>query len=153
MKSYYFLRFFNCGNLIPGSLIAPGKVLVIVPFYQLISFDYDRCHSSIQFNPLSANDKRLSRVKGGHKGAFTKLEKKMADILTTVIVTEGLLKTLQDKMQVIHRYDAEMELLLDDDDQLCQDMELSTQFYHNATVTVAHLSALINNYRRASKAR
>ena len=130
------------------------------PFHQLISFDYDWCHSSIQFNPLSANDKRLSRVKGGHKGAFTKLEKKMADILTTVIVTsnqlvetEGLLKTLQDKMQVIHRYVAEMELLLDDDHQLCQDMELSTQFYHNATVTVAHLSALIDNYKRASEAR
>ena len=108
----------------------------------------DPIHSS---NPLPADEKRLSRVRGAHKGAFTKLDKKVDDFLTTVIATpnqlveaEALLKTLQDKIQVIHRYDAEIELLLDDDDQLSQDMELSTEFHHNASVTVARLSALID---------
>ena len=86
----------------------------------------DPIHSS---NPLPADVKRLSRVWGAHKGAFTKLEKKMDDFPNTVIATpnqlveaEALLKTLQDKIQEIHRYDAEIELLLDDDDQLCQDI-------------------------------
>ena len=112
-------------------------------------------HSS---NPLPADEKRLSRVRGAHKGAFTKLEKEVDDFLTTVIATpnqlveaEALLKTLQDKIQVIHRYDAEIELL-DDDDQLSQDMELSTQFHHNASVTVVRLSALIDNYKGQSEA-
>ena len=31
-------------------------------------------------------------------------------------------------------------------------MELSTQFHHNASVTVARLSALIDNYKWASEA-
>ena len=116
----------------------------------------DPIHSS---NPLPADEKRLSRVRGAHKGAFTKLDKKVDDFLTTVIATpnqlveaEALLKTLQTKIQVIHRYDAEIELLLDDDDQLSQDMELSTQFHHNASVTVARLSALIDTYKRQSEA-
>ena len=38
-------------------------------------------------NPLPADKKRLSRVRGAHKGAFTKLEKKVDDFLTTVIAT------------------------------------------------------------------
>ena len=66
----------------------------------------DPLHSS---NPLPADEKRLSRVRGAHMGAFTKLEKKVDDFLTTVIATpnqqveaEALLKTLQDKIQVIH---------------------------------------------------
>ena len=112
-------------------------------------------HSS---NPLPADEKRFSGVRGAHKGAFTKLEKKVDDFPTTVIATpnqlveaEALLKTLQDKIQVIHRYDAEIELLLDYDDQVSQDMELSTQFHHNASVTVARLSALIDNYKRQSE--
>ena len=78
---------------------------------------------------------------------------------TTVIATpkqpvkaKALLKTLQDKIQVNHQYDTEIELLDDDDDQQSQDMELSTQFHHNASVTVACLSALIINYKRASEA-
>ena len=83
---------------------------------------------------------------------------KMDDFLTTLVATpnqlveaEALLKTLQDKIQVIHRYDAEIELLLDDDDdQMSQDREFSPQFHHNASVTVARLSALIDNSKRAS---
>ena len=107
-------------------------------------------------NPLPADEKKLSRVRGGHKGAFTKLEKKVDDFVTTLIATpnqlveaEALLKTLQDKIQVIHRYDAEIELLIEDDDQLTQDMEVSSQFHHNACVTVARLSALIDNHKKA----
>ena len=83
----------------------------------------------------------------------------MDDFLTTVIATpnqlvgaEALPRRIQDRIQVIHRYDAEIEQLLDDDDQLSQDMELSTQFHHNASVTVARLSALIDNYKRQSEA-
>ena len=82
----------------------------------------------------------------------------MDDFLTTVIATpiqlveaEAHLKRLEDKIQVIHRYDAETELFLDDD-QLSQDIELSTTFHHNASVTVARLSALIDNYKWASEA-
>ena len=111
-------------------------------------------------NHLPADEKRLSRVRSRHKSAFTKLEKKVDDILTTVIATpdqlveaETLLKTLQNKIHVIHRYDTEIELILDDDDQLFQHMEYSTQFHHNASMAVAGWLALIDNYKRASEAR
>ena len=70
-------------------------------------------------NPLPADEKRLSRVGGGLKDAFAELEKKLNDFQTTVI-------------QVDHRNDAETEL--DDDD------------HHNASVTAARLSTLIDNY-------
>ena len=110
-------------------------------------------------NPLPADEKRLSRVRGAHKGAFTKLEKKVDDFLTTMTATpnqlveaEALLKTLLDKIQVIPWCDAELKLLLDDDHLLSLDMDLSTQFHHNASVTVARLSALIDNFKRASEA-
>ena len=83
----------------------------------------------------------------------------MDDFLTAVIATpnqlveaEALLQTLQDKIQVIHLYDAEIELLLDDDDQLSHDVELLIQFHHIASVTVARLSALIDNYKIQSEA-
>ena len=66
----------------------------------------DPIHSS---NPLPADEKRLSRVRGAHKGAFTKLEKKVDDFLTTVIATpnqlveaEAFLKTLRLE-QTLHR--------------------------------------------------
>ena len=116
----------------------------------------DSIHSS---NDIPADEKRLSTIRGSTKGAFTKLGKKVNDFLTTVIATpnqiveaEALLKTLHGKIQVIHWYDAEIELLLEDDDQLSQDMELSTQFHYNAYVTAPRLSALIDNYKRASEA-
>ena len=103
----------------------------------------DTIHPS---NLLPVDEKQPSRVRGAHKGASTKLENKVDDFLTTVIATpnqlvegEAILKTLEDKIQVIHRYDAEIELLLDNDDQLSQDMELPTQFHHNASMTVARL--------------
>ena len=59
---------------------------------------------------------------------------------------------LEDNIQVIHPYDIEIELPLDDDDQLSQDIELSTKFHYNASVTVARLSTLIDSYKRASEA-
>ena len=84
----------------------------------------------------------------------------MDDFLTTASATpnrlaeaESLRKTIQDKIQVINQYDAEIELLLDDDDQLSQDIELSTQFHHNASVTVARLSALLTTIKGHQKPR
>ena len=57
-------------------------------------------------------------------------EMKVDDFSTTVIATPNqlvetwaLLKTLQEKIHVIHRYETEIEALVDDDDQKWKSLE------------------------------
>ena len=52
----------------------------------------------------------------------------------------------------MHQWDAQIELLLDDEVELSQDMESATEFQHNASIASARLEALINNYKRQGQA-
>ena len=100
-------------------------------------------------------DRKLTRIRGGHKGAFTGLEQKVDEFTVTAIDAstklfqgEALLKTLQVRIAMIHKLDAEIELLIEDEDDLANEMEQQTEFHVSASVTIARLSALIENYKK-----
>ena len=140
MKAYRAWKNHYHSPLLPVDQLQSWRIPLIHPIpYQLTENDFQEL--------------------GWVQGCFHNARKESGLFLTTVIATpnqlaeaEAPLKTLQDKIQVMHWYDTEIELLLDDD-QLSQDMELSTQFLHNASVAVARLSAPIDNYKRASEIR
>ena len=65
---------------------------------------------------------KLIRIRGAHRGAYTKLERKVDALAAGLISTdlqlmdaEALLKTLKTKYTTIRRYDAEVELKIDDE--------------------------------------
>ena len=49
---------------------------------------------------------------------------------------------------MIHKFDAEIELLIEDEDDLANELEQQTEFHLSASVTIARLSALIKNYKK-----
>ena len=74
---------------------------------------------------------KLIRLRGGHRAVFTKLEKKLHDLVPNPISDEGeliqaksLLAAIRHKHQCITRSDDEEEMKLDDD-RLTDDMEKS----------------------------
>ena len=100
-------------------------------------------------------DRKLTRSRGGHKGAFTRLEQKVDEFTVTAIDSstklvqgEALLKTLRDRIAMIHKFDAEIELLIEDEDELANELEQQTEFHVSASVSIVRLSALIENYKK-----
>ena len=100
--------------------------------------------------------KKLIRVRGGHRAAFTRLERKLDEFFAHPIddserlcEAQALLSTLKNKSSDIHRWDHEIELLIEDENELLAEMETTTDFDHNASITVARLSALISNYHKS----
>ena len=59
-----------------------------------------------------------------------------------------MLKTLQNRIAMIHKFDAEIELLIGDEDELANELEQQTDFHVSASVSIAKLSALIENYKK-----
>ena len=47
-----------------------------------------------------------------------------------------------------NKFDAEIELLIEDEDELANELEQQTEFHVSASVTIARLSALIENYKK-----
>ena len=110
--------------------------------------------SSASVQPAT-EDRKLTRIRGGHKGAFTRLEQKVDESTVTAIDSstklfqgEALLKTLQDRIAMIHKFDAQIELLIEDEDDLANELEQQTEFHVSASGTIARLSALIENYKK-----
>ena len=110
--------------------------------------------SSVSTQPAT-EDRKLTRIRGGHKGAFTRLQQKVDEFTFTAIDSstklfqgEALLKTLQDIISMIHKFDAEIELLKEDEDELANELEQQTEFHVSASVTIARLSASIENYKK-----
>ena len=100
----------------------------------------------------TTEDRRLMCIRGGHKDAFTKLEQKVDEFTFTAIDSstklfqgEALLKALQDRISMIHKFDAEIELMIKDEDELANELE---QHHVSASVTIARLSALIEIYKK-----
>ena len=54
--------------------------------------------------------------------------------------------TLQDRISMIHKFVAEFELLIEDEDELANEVEQQSEFTVAASVTIVRLSALIGNY-------
>ena len=87
-------------------------------------------------------------IRAADQGAFTKLEQKI--ILTSwrpiishsqdqLFEAEGLLSTLKSKSQILYRYDAEIELLIVDENELATETE--TNLFFDGTVSVLTLVA------------
>ena len=49
---------------------------------------------------------------------------------------------------MIHKFHAEIELLIKDEDDLANELEQQTEFHVSASVTITRLSALIENYKK-----
>ena len=88
-----------------------------------------------------------------YKGAFTRLKQEVDEFTLTAIDSstelfqgEALLKTLQNRISMIHKLDAEIEFLIDDD--LTNELEQQMEFHISAGVTIARSSALIENYKK-----
>ena len=98
---------------------------------------------------------KLIRIRGAHRGAYTRLERKVDALAAGLISTdlqlmdaEALLKTLKTKYTTIRRYDAEVELKIDDE-KLEDDMSTADDYEQKMLVTQARLVALIENYKKA----
>ena len=59
------------------------------------------------------------------------------------------MSTLKNKSSEFNRWGREIEFLFEDENELLAEMETTTDFDHNASITVARLSALINNYQKS----
>ena len=70
------------------------------------------------------------------------------DSSTKLFQGEALLKTLQDRIAMIHKFDAEIELLIKNEDELASELEQQTEFHVSASLTIARLSSLIENYKK-----
>ena len=104
--------------------------------------------------------KKLFRIRGGHKGAFTKSESKIDLMLSQSIVNEeqlceaeALLANLKNRWNLVHRYDAEIELLIDDEDELSSEIDSSALFDERASIALARLESLINTYKQKALSR
>ena len=67
---------------------------------------------------------------------------------------EALLSTLKNKSSDFNRWGREIEFLFEDENELLAEMETTTDFNHNASITLARLSALsalINKYQKSSE--
>ena len=61
---------------------------------------------------------------------------------------EALLKALQDGIAMIHKFDAEIDFLIEDEYDLANELEQQTEFHVSASVTIARLSALSDNHKK-----
>ena len=96
----------------------------------------------------------LTRIRGAHRGAFRRLEHKVDALAVSPIArdaevydAEALLTTIKGKAAVIRRWDAEIELKIEDD-LLDDELEAATQWEHKMGVTEARLCALLDNFKR-----
>ena len=87
------------------------------------------------------------------KGAFDRMEQRVHDLTftaidssTKVFQSEVLLETLQDRISRIHKFEAEIQILIED--ELANEVEQQLEFNVAASVTIARLSALIGNYKK-----
>ena len=53
------------------------------------------------------------------------------------------------KSSDIHRWDREIEFLIEDENDVLAELETTTDFDHNASITVARLSALTSDYHKS----
>ena len=115
--------------------------------------------SNQDINPLTNPKqvvKKLVRIRAAHKGAFIKLEPKVDVMLSRPITdqdrlveAEGLLATLQNKSQIVNRYDAEIELLIEDENDLAIEVEANTVFDEKSIIAIARCEDLIANYKKS----
>ena len=103
--------------------------------------------SSASTQPAT-EDRKFTRIRGAHKGAFTRMEQKLYEFTFTAVDSYFKQKTLQKRILLIHNFCAEIELLIEDEDELANELEQQTEFHVPASVTIARLSVLIENCKK-----
>ena len=95
--------------------------------------------------------RKLVPVRAGHKAAFTKYETRVDDLVADQAITseklceaEALFSTLQNKYKTILRWDAEIELKIEDDAKLAQEQEAFSDYETRMNIAMARLSALFD---------
>ena len=98
-------------------------------------------------------------MRAGHKAAFTKYETRVDDLVADHAITseklceaEALFSTLQNMYKTILRWDAEIELYIEDDAKLAQEREAFSDYETRMNIAMARLSALIDNIKTQLKA-
>ena len=69
------------------------------------------------------------------------------DSSTKFFQGEALSKTSQARISMIHEFDAKIELLIEDEDEMANELEQQTEFHVSASDTIARLSALIEIFK------
>ena len=99
--------------------------------------------------------KKLIRIRGGHKGAVTKSESKIDLMLSQSIVNEeqrckaeALLANLKNRWNLVPRYNAEIELLINNEDELSSEIDSSATFDEKSSIAIARLESLNNTYEQ-----
>ena len=103
---------------------------------------------------LRQDVRKLVRIRAAQMGAFTKLETKINLTLGRPIISqdqrfeaEGLPSTLKSKSQIVHRYDAEMELLIEDENELVTEIETNLIFDEKVSVAIARCKTKFFTFR------
>ena len=63
-----------------------------------------------------------------------------------------MLSLLESKSQIVYRYDAEIELLIQDEIELATEIEINLLFDEKVSVAIARCEALIANYKKGMAA-
>ena len=63
-----------------------------------------------------------------------------------------MLSTLKSKSQIVHRYDAAIELLIEDENKLFTKIETNFLFDEKVSVAIARCEGVITNYKKSMAA-
>ena len=66
---------------------------------------------------------------------------------------EAPLANLKNRCNLVHRYDAEIELLIDDEDELSSAIDSSAIFDEKASIAIDRLESIINTYKQKALSR
>ena len=99
--------------------------------------------------------KQKIKVRGGHKGAFTRLESRLDTLVNIGISNEDqlceaevVLSNMKTKALDIHRWNLEIQLETEDDAKFDAEVENATEFNIRSGIAIARLTALIENYKK-----
>ena len=99
--------------------------------------------------------KIIIRIRGGHKDAITKSDSKTDLMLSPSIVNEeqlceaeALLASIKNRWKIVHRYNAEIKLLIDDEDELSSELDSNAIFDEKASIAIAGLESLTYTFKQ-----
>ena len=99
--------------------------------------------------------KQKIKVRGGHKGAFPRLENRLDTLVNAGIINEdqlceaeAVLSNMEMKATDIHRWNLEIQLETEDDAKFNAEVDNATEFDIRSGIAIARLTALIENYKK-----
>ena len=99
--------------------------------------------------------KQKIKVRGGHNGAFTRLETRLDTLVNAGInnedqlcEAEAVLSNIKTKATDIHRWSLEIQLEIEDDAKFNAEVDNATEFDIRSGIAIARLTASIKNYKK-----